>query len=264
MAKVWVTPRSITFQSSSDIAPMQILLSRCLPIVAFLLVSCNSDDRALTARDSDCPTIKICYSDISSPSPVSLDVMPTPIRRGAELESYLSYDFSGDMVIYNVGPQKEIGRNEHMGGKRVPRQLYYVSKHSKSKIGSIWVVFDHLNGERAGTQVLDNAFDRSTMAIKTQGDRYSNVLNLDEIALVDRATQVGPTFVSNDPQGRYIRHDYGSNYARRMFDSTSSCRQELVPAPKAWVDEATARRRICDKRRLLGMTKPWYRRLIKF
>lgn len=65
------------------------------------------------------------------------------------------------------------------------------------------------------------------------------------IAVVDRTTGIGPTFLSRDGQQPYVRHEFNSDYVRSDWEGmiTSSCGGgPLTAVPRAWIVE---RERLC-------------------
>lgn len=228
--------------------------------VALLLIGCTVRDRTETTPEPGCPPIRICSTDIALPSPSTLTVTPEPIRQGDAVPRAVRRDF-GDRVVFGIGPRKPAGWTDRQGSRHVSRRVFFVAKSASATTGSIWVVFDHPEGTRPETQILEKRFDRSTMTIKVQGSDKPDIVEFQEIALVDRATGIGPTFISTYAHPRYVRLDYGSRGARWRFDHPAPCGQELVPVPKAWEDEAAHKRRVCAAQRARAAA-PWYRRLI--
>ncbi len=226
--------------------------------VALLLVGCTVRDRAVTAPE--CPTIRKCSADLALPSPRTLTVMPAPLRQDDTVIPSVRRDLD-DRVVFEIGPQNPAGWTDRLGDRHAPRRLFSAAKSASATTGSIWVVFDYPEGTRPETQILERRFDRSTMTIKVQGSDKPDIVEFQEIALIDRATGIGPTFISTYAHPRYVRLDYGSRGARWRFDHPAPCGQELVPVPKAWEDEAAHKRRVCAAQRA-RTAAPWYRRSI--
>ena len=235
-----------------------------LTLLLFITASCNSQNQSKARLDAKCPAIQICFLDIPpmSMSRITLNVMSKPVHPGKEILSYLARDFHRTMFLFDIGPQKPIGWTDRYGGRHLPRRVYFVASTAHANIGSLWVVFDHLYGNDAFTQIIESSFDKSKDIVRVFGDQ--NGVGLNTIGLVDKSTGTGPTFASHyDPndRGPYTRKDYGSEYDRReFFGSHGPCGgpEKLVPVPKAWVDEAAARERVCEKRRATREDKPWY------
>lgn len=229
--------------------------------VALLLVGCTVRDRAVTATAPECPTIRICSTDIALPSPRTLTVMLAPLRQDDTVIPSVRRDF-GDRVVFEIGPQNPAGWTDRLGDRHVPRRMFFVATSASATTGSLWVVFDHPEGTRPETQILEKRFDRSTMTIRVQGSDKPGSVAFEEIALVDRATGIGPTFMSFYAHPRYVRQDYGSRRARWQFDHPAACGRELVPVPKGWEDDAAHKRRLCDALRTRAAVTPWYQRLV--
>lgn len=172
-------------------------------------------------------------------------------------------DFPDGGLIYDIGPEKQAEWTDRNGQRHNPLRLYFVKTTELGRVGSIWIVFDHLEKEDARTQIITHTFDKSRMEIVTDGHEGASPLMLYRIALIDRNTRIGPTFVSGYPQRPYVKYEYDSHYVRSDWERavTSSCGGgPLTAVPKSWTEE---RNRNCrDLSEKFELRKTWYGRLM--
>ena len=222
----------------------------CLLIAGACLVTtaCKSQEDDPTGRDL-CSIGTSCQQP--APPPLELFVSSEPAQVNEELRRLLNHDFSKGGRVYEFGPEKPKSWMDRRNRKHLPLRLYFVVEREQSSIGSLWVVYDHIEDEVPKTQIIARGLDTSRLRFVTDGieDNEYRQLGLYRIAAVDKQTGIGPTFVSGYPQRPYIRHEYDSEYVRHDWERaiTSSCGGgPLTAVSQKWVDE---RNRRCEASR---------------
>lgn len=226
------------------------------------LTGCSSEEHSSEMHRNLCEIGTWC--DVSAPPPITLKIEPKPFQPARMLRKVVKREFGDDAVIFDLGPDRQSGWTDKAGQRHISLRIYFVTNRESNVMGSLWVVFDHLQTEHPKTQTLTRSFDRRTMDIVTDGRTYSSnaPLMLYRIALVDRLTRTGPTYVSGYPQLSYIKHEYDSTYVRSDWESAvrSSCGGgPLTAVPASWTAE---RARDChDLQKKQYRRRTWYGRL---
>jgi hypothetical protein len=239
------------------------VLSGFAAALLIYLTGCRSEEHSSEKHRNLCEIGMWC--DVPAPSPITLKIASTAFQPGIMLKGYLKRDFGNGAIIFDLGPDRQSAWTDKTGQRHSPLRVYFVTGQKDDEMGSVWILFDHLQAERPKTQTLTRSFNRHTMDIVTDGRSYSSnaPLMLYRIALVDRLTRIGPTFVSGYPQLPYIKHEYNSTYARSDWESAvrSSCGGgPLTAVPASWTDE---RARDChDLQNKRDRRKTWYGRLL--
>jgi hypothetical protein len=203
---------------------------------------------ACSSEDKRHEPPKLCqvttFCDVSAPPPEELQISHKVTGASADLRSASLKDFGELRSLSQVGPSGN-GWTDRKGQKHRSLRIFFVHNSPKAAIGSIWVVFDHIVGERPKTQILVRGVDRGEISVVIDGRRDDEPFQPYRIAVIDRATRVGPTFVSGYGQQPYVRNEYDSVYVRSDWERlvTSSCGGgPLTDVPRTWVIE---RNRLC-------------------
>lgn len=250
-------PCSLTYQSL-----------RSAYLLILVLTGCDSNTRSIDQLDAECPPVYFCESDIvvKLPTVVTLHVTSKSERPNDRLLSYITKEFDDRMILFDIGPQKAVEWTDSYGRRHRPSRLYFLAKNAMSDSGKLLIVFDHLPNDKADIQTIYKEFHRYKTHINVIA-LSNDTVSLDEIALVNNATGVGPTFIrsfekpGNLERGLYIRHDYGSKYDQNEFyHGYKACFSppRLVPVPQSWTDSASKRALVCEKRRGAMNKRPWY------
>lgn len=187
------------------------------------------------------------------------------MRRDERLILLLRRDLPQGNFIFELGPEKQEVWIDSKHQKHLPLRFYFVSQRKTCETGSLWVVFDHLESEPPKTQVLMNDVNRARSDILTNGHEYRHPFNPYKIAVIDKNTQIGPTFFAGYPHHLYVRYEFDSRFAREEWErsATSSCGGgPLSAVPQQWIDERTRDCKILDDRFERAQAR-WYVRLAR-
>lgn len=191
-----------------------------------------------------------------APEPIKLQIGSETAQLSSEINDLLIKDIETAGNVFPLEPAQQ-GWVDQNGDRHFPLRMYFVEERNKDRAGSLWVVFDHKLGERPKSQVLSGNLDRHQIDVVTDGPHGSN-LSLYRIAIVDRETRIGPTFVvehNGRADRRYVSHEYNSDHVRQNWEAavTSSCGGgPLTAIPPEWENE---RKRDCKA--LQGRSEPF-------
>lgn len=204
-----------------------------------LLAACGQDTPASDNRPKLCRTTTFCA--VPAPPPENLPIADRSEEPDRRIRFRLASDFGEARALFRIGPTGENGWTDRNGERHRGLKLYFVAKPATPDIGSIWVVFDHIAGDAPKTQILVRDLDRRNIRVVVDGREEANkglAFSAYRIAVVDRTSGIGPTFVSGDGRQPYARHEFTSNYVRRDWESavTSTCGGgPLTEVPPAWI-----------------------------
>jgi hypothetical protein len=211
-----------------------------LVIASIALGGCGDEQQQSAAghRASLCTIGTLC--DVPQPPPITYEIPAEAVAADGALKSYLRQDLPGADDVTRVGPSTDAGWTDRFGKRHQPIRIYFVPERQRPIHGSIWVIYDHVMGATPRRQVLMRDVDRTKNNIRVDGKDGDTTFVPYRIAIIDRTTEIGPTFVSSYPQKPYERQEYDSLRARAEWESsvTSSCGGgPLSAVPASWVEE---------------------------
>ena len=211
-----------------------------LVIASIALGGCGDEHRQSAAgrRASLCRIGTFC--DVPQPPPITYAIPAAAAAADGAIKSYLRNDLPEADDVTRVGPSTDAGWTDRFGKRHRPIRIYFVPERQRPTHGSIWVIYDHVMGDTPHRQVLIRDIDRTRTDVRVDGKTGDTAFVPYRIAIIDRTTEIGPTFVSGYPQKPYERQEYDSPRTRAEWESsvTSSCGGgplSAVPAP--WIEE---------------------------
>jgi len=207
-----------------------------LPMIASaaFLASCSDSKNVNDERPGLCNVDRFCA--VAAPRPETLEISDSEITIHTDILPLMIADFGAALPLSKVGRDME-SWTDKSGRRHEARQLFFVANARESAKGSLWVVFDHIAGEKPTSQILERNLDRSMVVIVVDGRRSGKRFMPLRIAILDRKTRVGPTWAALIEQGTYSRHEWDSDYVRRDWEDmvTSSCGGgPLTEVPHEW------------------------------
>jgi hypothetical protein len=191
--------------------------------------------------NSDFAQLTECYS--TYPAPVELSMAAEPQLIEERLMLLLNRDLPGHGQLFEFNPVTQKLGIDLKKGRYLPRRLFFVTQRGHPNRGSLWMIFDHYRGEVPATQVIVNGLDRSEPAFLTDGneDARQKQLNLYRIAIVDRRTRVGPTYVSKTGRNPFVRYEHDSDYVKKEWEVSECFGRPLTAVPRKWEEERDRR-----------------------
>lgn len=224
-------------------SPRQVLRKyECIVILvaSLLLGGCRREETQSSAKgQSDrCPSYMYC--SVPLPPPTTYQISDKHVPTGRMLRSYLRQDLPDADRITLVGPSTNIDTTDRYGRPYKRFRIYFATARKRPTHGSIWVVFGHVAGDTPRRQVLVRDIDRTKTDVRIDGGNADLLHFPYRIAVIDRTTEFGPTFVSEGPLKPYQRREYDSPEARAEWEGSvmSSCGGgPLSAAPLSWREE---------------------------
>lgn len=200
-------------------------------------------------RDQSLPTL--CY--VPFPESVELSMAAEPLRSDARLDRLLERDLPGHGQVFEFMPETQKQGIDQKRGRYAPRRIFFVARKGDPTIGSLWMMFGHLKGKAPATEVIASGLDRTKQSFVTDGKADSRQIPFDlyRIAIVDRNTRVGPTYVSHYSKDHFVRYEHDSDYVKNEWQEGECRGRPLTAIPREWEEER-------DRRLAKGREKKWF------
>lgn len=199
-------------------------------------------------RDQGLPTL--CY--VPFPQSVELSMAADSLRSDANLNRLLERDLPGHGQVFEFTPETQKPGVDLKRGRYLPRRIFFVTRKGYPTIGSLWMMFGHFKAKAPATEVIASGVDRSRQSFVTDGKADSRQIPFDlyRIAIVDRNTRVGPTYVSHHSKEHFVRYEHDSDYVKNEWQEGECRGRPLTAIPREWEEERD--------RRLAKGQKKWF------
>ena len=196
------------------------------------LGACGQGQDGLASHEEKLPTT--CY--VLYPSPVELLMATEPVDLDSRLEKLLQRDLPGRGQLFEFSSATQRQPVDLKKGRFLPRRLFFVTAKGHPKAGSLWMIFGHFEGTPASSTVIATGVDPTVVRFMTDSpqDARQKQLELYRIAIVDRETRSGPTFVSTNEGRRFVRYEHDSDYVRDEWEKGECLGRPLTAIPADW------------------------------